>query len=294
MEILLNYTFSSLINKKSDINLHGLLVLLISKAAGHHKNSLFKFISRKSSSGISEQQRVIAYITDKIFYLFIIHKEVENIKSNLQLGNKSLVLLDDFLLANIFQSLAQLRNHKVFGIMMNSIGQFVEGKFMTTKKGTPSITFWEQRNFLLTGSLSANSCQSALCLAGHNDHLQMKAYEFGRNFALAWQASTELKQFLKLNKQEDKPFDLMSAPIILHMENDKQLLKAAYNCEENKFDYEKLHSIVINGHGIDMTKEKIAFYTNNALDMLQVFSSSDGYNALANIIYAIKRQNYEL
>lgn len=296
----------------SNMKTRGLLVLLLSKAAGHPPNSI-DFIDAQRSAGISQRQRSLAEMTEMIYSAHLIHKGIVNLQpsllvnskkaQDLHFGNKMSVLSGDFLLASVWKGLGELRDTKVVELMSIAVGDFMEGQFVIETEtdlphlGKTSKTYWEQRNFLRAGSLQANSCQSALALAGHGEELQLKAYEFGKNVALAWQAFTELQPFMESYMHPVNTvaaFELMSAPIILHVENNGESLESTViqggEDGETQIDYQRLHSIVRSGPGIDKTKELITLYTNNALDALQVFPPSDASKALANIVYAIKEQ----
>ena len=73
-----------------------------------------------------------------------------------------------------------------------------------------------------------------MVLAGHEEELQLTACEFGKNIALAWQASNELKLFIKCTESYKHSvnmfaaFQLRSAPIILHVENDEESLESPF------------------------------------------------------------------
>lgn len=52
---------------------------------------------------------------------------------------------------------------------------------------TPAVLDWTVRNVLSAGSLLGKSCQSALILAGHGEHIQKQGFLFGKHLSLAWQ-----------------------------------------------------------------------------------------------------------
>lgn len=55
---------------------------------------------------------------------------------------------------------------------------------------------WEIRNTLNAGSLLGKSCKAVMMLAGNDVNLQKKAYLFGKNLHLSWQACSEMAPFL--------------------------------------------------------------------------------------------------
>lgn len=288
----------------------GLIVLLMSKAAGHPLTSI-DYMDAETSAGISQRQRSLAEMTEMIYSAHLIHRGILNLQpsllqhsktaQDLHFGNKMSVLSGDFLLASVWKGLGELRNTRVVELMSTAIGDFMEGQFVIeTESGNPednaTTKYWEERNFMRAGSLQANSCQSALALANHHDVYQVKGYEFGKNFALAWQAFNEMQPFLTSYMQPTNTvatFDLMSAPILLHFEHTGLTLDAFRvqgKMENGKavIDYKALHAVVSSGIGMEKTKELIMHYSNLALDALDTFQASESVNALTNIVYAVR------
>jgi len=85
---------------------------------------------------------------------------------------------------------------QVVEVISTAIGDMMRGEFTALRDchgnavvpaDGVSISDWEQQTFLASGSLISRSCKAALMLAHHSDALQQKAYEFGRQIALAYQ-----------------------------------------------------------------------------------------------------------
>lgn len=98
--------------------MNGLIVLLVSKAAGLPEKS--KFLSTEISDGIHQSQRCLAEITEMINMASIIHNGVLDVKmykanqhKDMDYGNKLAILCGDYLLANACTHLAKLRNATV-------------------------------------------------------------------------------------------------------------------------------------------------------------------------------------
>ncbi|XP_044293855.1 all trans-polyprenyl-diphosphate synthase PDSS2-like, partial [Varanus komodoensis] len=122
-------------DSRNNMQMRGLVVLLVSKAAGPSittENSL----QNDMISGIYPSQRTLAEITELIHTAFLVHRGIVNIGEltssdgtlkDMQFGNKMAVLSGDFLLANACTSLAQLHNTKVVEIMSSAIGELIQG-----------------------------------------------------------------------------------------------------------------------------------------------------------------------
>jgi decaprenyl-diphosphate synthase subunit 2 len=194
-----------------------------------------------------------------------------------------------------------MRSTRTVDLMAKAIGDFMEGQFIIeTESQYPednaTAKYWEERNFLRVGSLQANSCQSALALAGHEEEAQEKAYEFGKNFALAWHAFSELRPFTEPYLQLSNTvasFELMSAPILLHIqETGESLDSVRLQAKEGNHDvdYKRLHGLIRSGTGIEKTQQLILSYSDKALDALDYFPASDAIKALQNLVYAVRER----
>lgn len=109
---------------KINMQTRGLVVLLLSKAAGH--TSTCSDVNTVGASGVTSRQQTLAEITEMIHTAHLIHKGILNLSSSsipdendlhdLQFGNKISILSGDYLLANACKGLANLRNCKVMSL----------------------------------------------------------------------------------------------------------------------------------------------------------------------------------
>ncbi|XP_009869196.1 PREDICTED: decaprenyl-diphosphate synthase subunit 2-like, partial [Apaloderma vittatum] len=130
-------------DSRNNLQMRGLVVLLISKAAGPSTAELS--FQHNMVSGIYSSQRSLAEITELIHTAFLVHRGIVNIgelKScdgplkDMQFGNKMAVLSGDFLLANACTSLAQLQNTKVVELISSAIGDLVQGIYYENSKSS--------------------------------------------------------------------------------------------------------------------------------------------------------------
>uniref|UniRef100_A0AAV2JAU2 Uncharacterized protein n=1 Tax=Knipowitschia caucasica TaxID=637954 RepID=A0AAV2JAU2_KNICA len=107
-------------DSRNNLQMRGLVVLLISKAAGASQASSDPQ-PQDMVSGIYPSQRNLAEITELIHTAFLAHRGIVNLKEwtvsdgplkDMEFGNKIAVLSGDFLLANACTGLAQLNNTK--------------------------------------------------------------------------------------------------------------------------------------------------------------------------------------
>lgn len=118
---LLNTARGFVYDSKNNLQMRGLVVLLLSKAAGP-SHTASDLLAQDMVSGIYPSQRNLAEITELIHTAFLVHRGIVNLKEwtdsdgplkDMQFGNKMAVLSGDFLLANACTGLAQLNNTKV-------------------------------------------------------------------------------------------------------------------------------------------------------------------------------------
>jgi len=296
-------------NGRNNMQTRGLIVLLLSKAAGHlNPEELEVMDEQDKPAGVSHNQRSLAEITEMIHTAHLIHKGVVNLTpsdfpdgntlQDMTFGNKIAILSGDYLLSNACTGLAQLKNSKVVELISTSISDFMEAEFIgvqdTQSNPIPTrnmaMAEWAAKNFLAAGSLMAKSCQATLVLAGHGEEMQQKGFEFGKQIAYSWQAHADLQPFLDLYRcPPGTQFDLTSAPVLLHCQEDPDLLGYIQSCGDSidNLDFKYLHNVIMQGPGVKQGLELCMTHARLALDVLADFEPSDARVALENIIHAI-------
>ncbi|XP_008118991.1 all trans-polyprenyl-diphosphate synthase PDSS2 isoform X2 [Anolis carolinensis] len=221
-------------DSRNNLQMRGLVVLLISKAAGPSittENSL----QNDMISGIYPSQRTLAEITELIHTAFLVHRGIVNIGEltssdgplkDMQFGNKLAVLSGDFLLANASTNLATLQNTKVVEIMSSAIGDLVQGiyyenSYLAEENGLTDdigISIWKEHVFLSHSALLAKSCQAAMELAKHDVETQNKAFNYGKHMSMSRKLNVDIQPFFSESSNDSVAFNLNSAPVILHQE----------------------------------------------------------------------------
>ncbi|XP_074437108.1 all trans-polyprenyl-diphosphate synthase PDSS2 isoform X3 [Larus michahellis] len=270
-------------DSRNNLQMRGLVILLISKAAGPSTAELS--FQHNMVSGIHSSQRSLAEITELIHTAFLVHRGIVNIgelKScdgplkDMQFGNKMAVLSGDFLLANACTSLAQLQNTKE-NCLTDDIG----------------ISTWKEQVFLSHSALLAKSCQAAMELAKHSAEIQDMAFQYGKHMSMSHKLHSDLQPFVKESSSDTMAFSLNSAPAVLHQEFlgreawIKQIREA--QGKGNKMDYKKLQEAIKAGKGVTSAIDLCRCHGNRALAALERFPPSEARAALANIVYAVTR-----
>ncbi|XP_072018777.1 all trans-polyprenyl-diphosphate synthase PDSS2-like isoform X3 [Amphiura filiformis] len=294
---------------KHSLQTRGLIVLLISKAAGPSEEEPNN--TQEMVSGIYPSQRALAEISEMIHTAFLVHKGVVNLKDILpsdgpfkvmEFGNKMAVLGGDFLLANACTGLAQLRNTKVVDLISQAIGHLTEAAFMAgfaednggsrPKRRLPygvDMSDWSKYAYLSSGSLIAQSCKGALALAGHGTEMQEMAFDYGKNMAIAQKLHSEIQPFTARGSSE---FGLMSAPVLLHMEYHRDTQASGYDDEtwkHSRVDVKKLYQEICSSPAMERAQELCSDYAQKAMNAIASFPSSKAKQALINMVKAVSR-----
>ncbi|CAG9858478.1 unnamed protein product [Phyllotreta striolata] len=317
---LINTARELIINKESPS--WGLLVLLISKAAGLNKK--FSPVECDINAGVLNSQRVLAEVTEMVRTSNIIHKSILNISKNdefyddLHFGNKLSLLTGDYLLSTSFRELAGLNCYRVNELVSTCLRDLSEADFIEPrnrqnqpypaepvpqKEDVPvphhfdkdvlvvsevlgnAKAEWTLRHLLGGASLLGKCCQATLVLAEQPRHLEEASYIFGRNTALALQVRKDITYF---RSGEIGPFSLISAPLMFHIQDDVEFYKTLVESITNDdIQYGKIRSIVLSGNGIEKSLELKNEFVNNSLEALKSFPESEAKNALINILETV-------
>ncbi|NXE04869.1 DLP1 synthase, partial [Lophotis ruficrista] len=288
-------------DSRNNLQMRGLVILLISKAAGPSTADLS--FQHNMVSGIYSSQRSLAEITELIHTAFLVHRGIVNIgelKScdgplkDMQFGNKMAVLSGDFLLANACTSLAQLQNTKVVELISSAIGDLVQGIYYENSKSSEplfhfqncltddiGISTWKEQVFLSHSALLAKSCQAAMELAKHSTEIQDMAFQYGKHMSMSHKLHSDLQPFVKESSSDTMAFSLNSAPAVLHQEF---LGREAWIKQ-----IRELQEAIKAGKGVTSAIDLCRCHGKRALAALERFPPSEARAALANIVYAVTR-----
>ncbi|CAG9801362.1 unnamed protein product [Chironomus riparius] len=125
---------------RSNMQAWGLIVLLISKAAGHAPH--IPDLEEDKSAGVLHSQRALAEVTEMIRTSTLVHQGMVNLQtlnhsgnelaadSEMIFGNKIALLGGDYLLGNACLQLAGLRNQDLIGLISSAVRDLAESNFV--------------------------------------------------------------------------------------------------------------------------------------------------------------------
>nr|KAF6462716.1 decaprenyl diphosphate synthase subunit 2 [Molossus molossus] len=284
-------------DSRNNLQLRGLVVLLISKAAGP---SRVKASSQNYDlvSGIYSCQRSLAEITELIHTALLVHRGIVNLNElqssdgplkDMHFGNKIAILSGDFLLANACNGLAVLQNTKVVELLASALRDLVQGVYHENSTSAKEnyitndigISTWKEQTFLSHGALLAKSCQAAMELAKHDAEVQDMAFQYGKHMAMSHKINSDLQPFIKEKTSDSMTFNLNSAPVVLHQEilgRDLWIRQIG-----------ELRETIKAGKGVTSAIDLCRYHGNKALGALESFPPSEARSALENIVFAVTR-----
>ncbi|KAM6180862.1 all trans-polyprenyl-diphosphate synthase PDSS2 isoform 2-T2 [Erethizon dorsatum] len=295
-------------DSRHNLQLRGLVVLLISKAAG--PSSMDTACQNYDVvSGIYSCQRSLAEITELIHTALLVHRGIVNLSElqssdgplkDMQFGNKIAILSGDFLLANACSGLAVLQNTKVVELLASALMDLVQGVYHENSTSAKEnditddigISTWKEQTFLSHGALLAKSCQAAMELAKHGAEVQGTAFRYGKHVAMSHKIHSDLQPFIKEKASDSMTFNLNSAPVVLHQEflgRDLWMKQIREAQDKGRLDYAKLRETIKAGKGVTSAIDLCRYHGNKALEALESFPPSEARSALENIVFAVTR-----
>ncbi|KAM8788302.1 all trans-polyprenyl-diphosphate synthase PDSS2 [Rhynchonycteris naso] len=295
-------------DSRGNLQLRGLVVLLISKAAGP-SNVNAPCQDYDMVTGIYSCQRSLAEITELIHTALLVHRGIVNLNElqssdgplkDMHFGNKIAILSGDFLLANACNGLALLQNTKVVELLASALRDLVQGVYHENSTSAKEncitndigISAWKEQTFLSHGALLAKSCQAAMELAKHDAEVQDMAFQYGKHMAMSHKINSDLQPFIKEKTSDCTTFNLNSAPVVLHQEllgRDLWIKQIGEAQEKERLDYAKLRETIKAGKGVTSAIDLCRYHGNKALEALESFPPSEARSALENIVFAVTR-----
>jgi len=205
------------------------------------------------------------------------------------------------LLARASIALAQLQNLRVVELLATVIANLVEGEVMqmkTDQKQLLNFDHYIQKTYLKTATLIAKSCQASVILAGQAEDVADIAYQFGRNFGLAFQLVDDMLDFTGTSDELGKPaaadleLGLITAPVLFALEEAPELMPLVRRQFRESGDPARAREIVLRTQGIQRTRQMADEYCQRAVAAIMQLPESDARSCLVNLAEkAISRKN---
>lgn len=168
----------------------------------------------------------------------------------------------------------------------------------TDMKQLLNFDYYIKKTYLKTATLIAKSCQAAALLAGQQEDVADIAYQFGRNFGLAFQLVDDVLDFTGTSGELGKPaaadleLGLITAPVLFALEESPELLPLVQRQFQGHGDPARAREIVLRGKGIERTRRMAEEYCQAAVASLLKLPESDARACLINLTEKAILRNY--
>ena len=221
-----------------------------------------------------------------------------NLSANEVWGNKTSVLVGDFLFSRAFQLMTKYGNLEVLKILSDTSVIISEAEVLELNNDKdPTINediYFEVINGK-TASLFSAACQVGGISGNGTDKEIESLKSFGTNFGMAFQLIDDAIDYsltnesLGKNAGDDFKEGKITLPIILaYLRSDYQEKKfwnkTIINLNQNKDDLEKAIMIINKYDCISDTIERARHFANIAIDCLGTFNDSEYKDSLVNLI----------
>jgi len=276
----------------------------------------FHLINNNNNNNNNEQNNHIglAAAVEFIHAATLLHDDVideskkrrGNLTANEVWGNKTSVLVGDFLFSRAFQLMTKYGNLEVLKILSDTSVTISEGEvleLMNDKDPTINEDIYFDVINGKTASLFSAACQVGGISASANNKEIKSLKSFGNNFGMAFQLIDDAIDYTSTNENlgknigDDFKEGKVTLPIILAYirSNNKEKdfwNNCIVNLKQKKSDLNTAILIMKKYNCIQDTIERAKHFANVAIDSLGIFKENDHKKCLMNLINeSIKRIN---
>lgn len=293
LETLENFLSNS--SQNSNISLINNVISHLIKTGGKRLRPALVFIICKMLNCQDEKERRIrvAAAIEFIHNATLLHDDVLDESelrrgistANKIWGNKTSILVGDFLLTMAFQWLIECESFDVLSILSQSSATIVSGEIKQMLICN-DITMTEQ-NYIdvvsaKTAALFTASCEAAAALAKVSVEQREALKSFGVNFGIAFQIVDDVLDYSGEQSGKNLGNDFynrkVTLPVIISYgladETEKEFWQSSFNAVESCSDLQKAISYIESHKAIELAKEKAESYIKIAKESLNIFSNS--------------------
>ncbi len=298
---------------KSNIFLLNKVTQYILKTKGKQMRPLLVFLSAGVCGNINESTHRAASMIEMLHTATLIHDDVVD-DSNERRGffsinalwkNKIAVLVGDFLLSKGMLLALDNNEHQLLSIVADATRQMSEGELLQIEKAR-HLDIEEDIYFEIiqkkTASLFAACTAGGAASSGADTTAVDLMYQFGLNLGIAFQIKDDLFDFQQTN-QTGKPSGIdikekkLTLPLIYLLNNssflEKRKIINSIKRHSNKPEtVNQLITQVNRSGGIAYAHEKMLFYRDKALVILQGFPENESRHSLEQLVLFTTDRKY--
>ena len=262
----------------------------ILKRKGKQIRPVIVFLSSGICGKINDSTLRAAVLIEILHTATLIHDDVVD-ESNYRRGyfsinaiwkNKYSVLIGDYLLSSGLTFSLENDDFKFLKVLSNSVKEMSEGEIIQMKK-SKSLDLDEELYFKIiekkTASLFVACCEMGAISSSKNIKKISKLKELGLNLGLAFQIKDDLFPYIDSDSGKPISNDIvqkkLTLPIIYSINKSSYSeKKRVLNAIKEKRDVEYILNFVKKMGGVDYSIEKINFYIQNSIKIIDNFKSS--------------------
>ena len=289
---------------KSNTALLDSIMKYIIKRKGKQLRPMFVFLSAKLHGEINESTDRAAALVELLHTATLVHDDVVDesferrgfFSINAIWKNKIAVLVGDYLLSKGLLLSTSNDDFKHLHIISDAVRQMSEGELLQIEKSRKlnldeSIYFEIIKN--KTASLLSSACAVGAYSTTGDEEITQKMKLFGEKVGIAFQMKDDLFDYGTENVGKPTGNDIkekkLTLPLIytLNKADKSTKKKLIYSIKNNNKDPQKIKEIidvVIKSGGIEYTQQKMIFYRDEALAILNSFKASPVRKALEDLV----------
>ncbi len=297
---------------KSKVPLLDKITHYIVKRKGKQMRPMFVFLSAGMCGGINESTFRAATLIELLHTATLVHDDVVDdanerrgfFSVNALWKNKIAVLVGDYLLSRGLLLSVENKEHRLLGIVTNSVREMSEGELLQIEKAR-KLDIDETVYFEIirqkTASLIASCCSCGAASVSDEDALAEKMRLFGELTGIAFQIKDDLFDY-ELANETGKPSGIdikekkMTLPLIFSLNKSttsekRNIINIVKNHNTDMKRVAEVIEFVKQKGGIDYAQQKMDEYQNRALKMLDDFPESAYKTSLAELVqFATRRK----
>ncbi len=297
---------------KSNVALLDIITRYIIKRKGKQMRPMFVFLSARVNGEVNESTFTAASLIELLHTATLVHDDVVD-DSNIRRGffsinalwkNKAAVLVGDYLLSKGLLLSLDNNEFDLLKIVSEATREMSEGELLQIEKAR-KLDISEDIYFEIirkkTASLIASCCAAGAASVNAEPDMIKKMKTFGENVGIAFQIKDDIFDY-ESSKSADKPNGIdikerkMTLPLIYLLNNSgfvekRKIINIVKNHNNNPEKVASVISRVNQSGGIDYARQKMVFYHDKAMQILDEFSDSESKTALKQLVdFTIERK----
>jgi len=284
----------------------------IVKRKGKQMRPMFVFLSAGTCGGITDSTFRGASLIELLHTATLVHDDVVD-EANYRRGffsvnalwkNKVAVLVGDFLLSRGLILSIENNDFNLLKIVTTAVKEMSEGELLQIEKSR-RLDINEEIYYDIirqkTASLIASCCAVGASSSGASPEIVEKMRVFGEKIGMAFQIKDDLFDYGEMEIGKPLGIDIrekkMTLPLIYALSQSgwlekRRIISIVKNESEKPRKVKEVINYVKQSGGIQYAVEKMNFYHQQALAILQSFPDSDYRNSLKDLVqFTIDRTN---